>query len=162
MSVSTLALDAGWRDHFAMWNALVEPRLAPLEGSHCHAPRFVVAPDISNMVIPTGGKQSFNFNLVPGSILWCIWPQGIDTGGGPTAIQLTDVEMGHKFFQEPVDPSMIVTNGSQFGRFPSYFLFPTPHPVVGDGLFTLDIWGAAGGLYWIVLGVAEVSDCNVK
>jgi hypothetical protein len=114
------------------------------------------------MVIPPGGKQSYNFNLIAGSILWGIWAQPIDTAGGPTAIQLTDVGLGHRFFQEPIDPALLVSNGSELGRYPSYFLFPCPHPVTGDGLFTLDIWGAQGGLYWIVLGVAEVSDCNVK
>jgi len=73
------------------------------------------------------------------------------------------VALGHRFFQEPVNPFYLWTpdSASDTGRYPSWFLLPTPHPVVGEGLFTLDIWGPAAALYWVLLGVAEVSDCNV-
>jgi hypothetical protein len=166
MSLSTLALDAGWRDYAGAWNPLVEPLFAPLDGSSCHAPRLVMAPDVSHVVIPQGGKNSYNFNLVPGSLWWGLWALADvvnnDRQFDPPAptIQLTDVGLGHKFFQEPVDPRLLAVEGSDTARYPSWFLLPTPHPVVGNGLFTLDVWGPPGKLYWIVVGIAEVKDCN--
>lgn len=160
MSLSTLALDPSWRDYAGMWNPLVEPQFAPIEKSPCHAPRLALVPDILNQVVPASGKIQYNFHLVPGSLIWGFWPGQMSSLD--MVVQLTDVNLGHAFFQDPVTVKFLLTVGANAGRFPSYTLLPTPHPVVGDGLFTLEVWGEAGDVAALVLGVAEVTDCNVK
>jgi hypothetical protein len=157
MSRSPLALYSDWRDYCGMWNPLIEPILAPLDKSECHATRLVLVPDITNILIPASGKIEFNFHLVPGSLIWGFV---FDVNTGNPAVQLTDVNMGHQFFQDPVNAQFLKTQGANFGRFPSFTLLPTPHPVVGDGLFTFEAWGTPADSVILILGVAEVTTCK--
>lgn len=158
MSVSSLALDSTWRDYFGVWNSFVEPQASPLEKSACHAPRFAVVPPTQLQIVPPAGKVTYNFRLRPGSIIWGFW-----VGNDPFTMQLTDVNLGHKWVQEPEDAlAGLTTIGSDRARFPSFTLLPTPHPVVGEGLFTLEMWATPASRVWLVLGVAEVTDCLVR
>lgn len=158
MSVSTLALDSSWRDYVGMWNSFVEPQCAPLEESSCHASRFAVIPAIEQQIVPASGKINYNFQLPAGSLVWGFWlvlsPDFV--------IQLTAVDLGHKLFQEPAAAAQLITQGSDRGRYPSFTLLPCPLPVVGEGLFTLEAWGTPGDRFYMVLGVAEVTDCPVR
>lgn len=158
MSLSSLALYAEWRDYWGMWNPLMEPFLAPLEASDCLAPRWAVLPQLQYATFGPTGKITYNFHLVPGSIIWGIWST-IDEGDDVT-VQLTDTSLGHQFFQEPIQAEQLV-GGSAGPYFPSFTLLP-PHPVVGDGLFTFEAWGPVGSFYVALLGVAEVTDCPVR
>lgn len=156
MSLSTLALDSSWVDYYASWNSFVEPLLAPLEDSDCHAPRLALVPDISKQIVPASGKITYNFHLLPGSFIVGFWLlPGVDG-----ALQITDVNLGHKFFQEPANTLLLQTPGVAGALYPSFTLLPTPHPIVGDGLFTAEFWGTPGGRFYMVLLVAEVSDCQ--
>ena len=156
MARSSLALDSSWVDYYGDWSALVEPLMAPLEESTCHAPRYALIPDVNHQVVPSGGKIEYNFRLVPGSLIIGLWL----TPG--FTIQLRDIDLEHDFFQEPVGTTDLITVGAQFGRFPSITLLPAPHPVVGDALFSLDVWGPVGQQFIAVLLVAEVTDCPVR
>lgn len=166
MAVSTLALYACWRDYGGMYNPRIEPYHAPLEESRCHAPRFVLIPDVQNQVIPLSGKIEYNFFLVPGSIIHSFWVMQSGASGNSTdgtfAIQLTDIGLEHQFFQEPADTTFLATQGAQQDRLPSYMLLPTPHPVVGDSLFSLEVWGTPGDTFRMILGCGEVTDCPVR
>jgi hypothetical protein len=157
MSVSSLALNSDWRDYWGDWNALVEPWFAPLEKSMCHAPRFVILPELEQATFPTSGYIQYNFHLPPGSIIWGLYLT-FDT---TVSIQLTDVSLGHQFFQEPITADQVAP--AQFFNFlDSFVLLPAPHQVVGDGLFSYEAWGVAGAFYPIMLGVAEVTSCPVR
>lgn len=160
MSKSPIALDSSWRDYSGSWNPMVEPLIATLENSNCHVPRLALIPDILHSVIPASGKLLFNFFLVPGSLIWGYWAGGFSSSS--MVVQLTDVSMGHKFFQDPVTVQFLQTQGAAVGRFPAVTLLATPHPVVGDGLFTLEVWGQEGDIAQLILAVAEVSDCPAK
>ncbi len=166
MAQTSLALDASWRDYYGMWNSRIEPYHAPLEESKCHAPRYCLIPDVLHQTIPASGKIEYSFRLVPGSCIVGFWLTGKNTlasnSGNPFTIQLTDIELEHDFFQEPTQTDFLITVGAQFGRFPSLTLLPSPHPVVGDSLFSLQCWGTAGDLFAGVLAVAEVTDCPVR
>ena len=157
MSLSSLALFSSWRDYSGNWNAMIEPQMSPIERSTCHAPRFVLLPDVSHQVIPSSGKIEYNFHLVPGSII-----VGMLVPNQPWALQLTDVALGHQFFQDPLTVSQAFTNGAFRGRIPGTMLFPTPHPVVGEGLFSFEAWGTPGHTVVLILLVAEVTQCPVK
>ncbi len=136
MARSSLALDPSWRDYYGDWSALVEPLMAPIEESACHAPRFALIPDVPHQIIPASGKIEYNFFLVPGSLIVGFWVMGSTTLPGNSqntfAIALRDVELEHDFFQEPSTTDFLRTEGAQFGRFPSMTLLPCPHPVVGE------------------------------
>jgi hypothetical protein len=165
MSLDSLNLDSSWRDYYGNWSSLVEPQFTPLEESKCHAPRVVLIPSVDQQVFPLGGKLTFNFHLVPGSIIWGMCPCAtiFRTLPGFT-FQLTDVQIGHAFFQEPCDSHMMTVepNQSAQDQFPSALLLPSPWPVVGDGLFTLEAWGTPGARFYMLLFVAEVTDCPVR
>ncbi len=137
MSLNPLSLDSSWRDYYGSWNPTVEPFTAPLEKSNCHLPRLALCPDVLNQVVPASGKIEYNFHLVPGSLIWGFWAFFSNTSN---AIQLTDVNLGHAFFQDPVTLALLITQGANAGRFPSFTLLPTPHvnrylslPVVVSG-----------------------------
>lgn len=156
MSRTSLALDSAWVDYWGAWNPLVEPLAEPLERSNCHGPRLVLLPDVVHQTIPASGKLEYSFYLVPGSVIWGFW---IVPG---FAVQFNDVSLQYQFFQGPVKSDFLITQGAQFGRFPSFTLLPTPHPVTGEGLFKLEAWGAPGASFRMVLGVAELTDCPVR
>ena len=156
MARSSLALDSSWVDYYGDWSALVEPYHAPIEDSTCHAVRYAHIPDVNHQTIPSGGKVEYNFHLIAGSLIVGFW---ITPG---FAIQLTDIDLEHQFFQEPITSDFLVTKGAQFGRFPSITLLPTPHPVVGDAFFSLEVWGPVGQVFQAILLVAEVTDCPVR
>ncbi len=157
MSRSSLSAWACWRDYWGMWNAYNEPQFAPLERSPCHAVRLALAPDIQSQVIGASGAINYNFYLVPGSLIWGFWVTPVSG----VSMQLTDISLAHEFFQGPVKTSFLQTPDADT-RFPSYFMLPTPHPVVGDGLFSLEMWGPVGTRVYLILGVAEVTTCPVK
>lgn len=156
MSLSTLGLDSSWQDLYGSWNTFIEPLLAPLDGSDCHMPRYALIPDTTKQLVPVSGKITYNFHLVPGSFIAGFWLNPEITG----SLQLTDVNLGHKFFQEPGNVTLMPTPGVDEALYPSFTLFPTPHPVVGDGLFTLEFWGQVASRFYMILLVAEVSDCQ--
>lgn len=162
MARSSLALDSCWRDQYGDWSALVEPLFAPIEDSICHAPRYVLLPDAQHSVIPPGGKTEYNFRLVPGSLIIGLWVPTTTEDANPFSIALKDIGLEHDFFQEPVNTNFLFTLGAQFGRFPSVTLLPTPHPVVGEAFFSLEVWGTAGAIFNMALLVAEVTDCPVR
>lgn len=162
MSVSSLALDSSWRDYFGAWNPAVEPFVSPLELSDCHGARLVLAPslDINTATMP-GGKTTYSFHLVPGSVIW-----GLYVGDQSNVIQLTDVGIGHSLFQDPVNCACVSAHGGLSGNGQSFFILPRPWPVSGDGLFTLEVWKSLTGdptqPFYMVLGVGEVTTCQVR
>lgn len=163
MARSSLALDSCWRDLYGDWSALVEPLMAPIEDSICHAPRLVLLPDAEHAIIPPGGKTEYNFRLVPGSLILGLWvPAPNDSISPPFAIQLTDIDLEHQFFQEPVSTDLLYTQGAQQGRFPGVTLLPGAHPVVGEAFFSLELWGPSQAIFNMLLLVAEVTDCPVR
>jgi hypothetical protein len=158
MSVSNWALDTTWRDYFGMWNSLVEPQIAPLEASVCHGPRFATVPTIEQQVVGPSGKITYNFHLPSGSIVLGFWVGY----SAPFTFQLTHVDLGHKLVQEPERSDGVTTTGADSARFPSFTLLPVPWPVVGDGLFTLELWANENDRVWMILAVGEVTDCPVR
>lgn len=163
MANTSLSLDACWRDYYANWNAKVEPLFAPLQDSNCHGPQLRVIPDAQHQVFPTGGKIEYGFKLVPGSAIFGFW-----IGNTGTAINLTAMDLGHKLFEDPVNDTLLITQGAQFGRFPSFTLLPISLPSVGEGNFLLEAWGTPSqnptqpNTFQMVLLVAEVTDCPIR
>jgi hypothetical protein len=159
MSLSSLALNAQWRDYWGMWNPMIEPFLAPLEASDCLALRWAVLPQLQYATFGPTGKITYNFHLIPGSIIWGMWSTLSE--GEAVTVQLTDTSLGHQFFQEPIQANQLQSSNAAGVYLPSATLLP-PHPVVGDGLFTFEAWGPVNSFFVALLGVAEVTDCPVR
>jgi hypothetical protein len=85
-------------------------------------------------------------------------------------VQIIDQSLRHKFWDEPI-PSFFLGNfkptalsanpllaSGAIGSFPN--LLNAPYPVVGDGLFMVQIWDTSGAQQRIelVIGVLEVTD----
>jgi hypothetical protein len=163
MSRSPLAINESWRDYSGAWNPAVLPWIAKLEGSKCHAPRWAAIPPVAEAVIPSSGKLEYNFHLLPGSLIWGITPPITNfLSQGPTAFQLTDVGVGHQLFQEPLDPLVASHVTGSVANTEDFMILPTPWPVTGAGLFTLEAWGQPGNYVFMILHVAEVTTCPVR
>lgn len=164
--ITPFQLDAAWRDYLNLWSPPANAQFAPIQDSSCYLPRLRMVPDTSSQTMPASGKIQYNFTVAPGSIMWAIW-------AGPSAqlpftFQLTDVQINHRLFQEPASTQCLpnagnVANGLiNSNLLPSsynYALLPTPWPIVGDGLLTVEIWGTPKLRYFLMLGFAEVNEC---
>jgi hypothetical protein len=166
LPISPLSLDALTRDIWGSFDAAAIRQLAPLADELCYRPRLYKSPDSPSEVMPANGYVSHGLKITPGSLIYGFYlPAELvgSTGGevppGVTAItppqfnvQVTDTSLGHKLFDEPV-PSLFLANfkptyySAVFvlaGSFPN--LLCAPYPVVGSGLFMVELWNTAGYL----------------
>ena len=160
--ITPLQLDASWRDYWGQFNPPAAAQMQPLELSDCYRPRIVLCPDSAHQIVPQAGKIEYAFSLKPGSLIWGL----LLSDDASTALQLTDVNLGHKFFQEPISEELLTLQQDGLGStvvvddFPRYTLLTCPHPVVGDGLFMFEAWATIGIRVQVLLLVAEVYECQ--
>ena len=158
--ITPVQLDAAWREYWNLYTPQAQALFAPIADSFCYTPRIRMVPDVNQQIMPSFGKIEFNFTLQPGSLIWAAWPG--PPAQVPFVFQLTQVELDHQLFQEP--SSTICLPNAQNAVSPTspfnYALMPTPWPVVGDGLFSVEIWGTAALRYFVILGIIEVAPCS--
>ena len=166
LPISPLSLDALTRDTWGSFDAAAIRQLAPLADELCYRPRLYKSPDSPSEVMPANGYVSHGLKITPGSLIYgfylpaeLVGSVGGELPPGLTAItppqfnvQITDTSLGHKLFDEPV-PSLFLANfkptyySAVFviaGSFPN--LLCAPYPVVGSGLFMVELWNTAGYL----------------
>ena len=166
LPISPLSLDALTRDTWGSYDAAAIRQLAPLADEACYRPKIYKSPASPAEVMPINGYVSHGLKITPGSLIYGFYLPaqlgGLTGGEFPTVIttiappqfnvQITDTSLGHKLFDEPV-PSLFLGNykptyySAAFvlaGSFPS--LMCAPYPVVGSGLFMVEIWNTAGYL----------------
>ncbi len=159
--ITPIQLDACWRDYWGQYNPPAAAQMQPLELANCYRPRLALLPDLAHQIIPQAGKAEYAFHLKPGSLVWGV----ILSAGAAHTLQLTDINLGHKFFQEPIAEALLTLQQTGLGStvvigdFSNAILLPCPHPVVGDGLFMFEAWGVIGARVQVVLLVAEVYEC---
>ena len=170
IAISPLQLDALSRDYYGHYDAWVIAQLAPLADSQCYQPKFYKAPATSDEVIAAGGNAQYGLKITPGSIIYGFYLPGLVSTLAPIpfSVQITDTSLRHKWFDEPV-PSIFLANFKPTGlstnpllaagaifSFPS--LLNTPYPVVGSGLFNVQMWNTSGAQQRIqlIFGVLEV------
>ena len=147
--ITPFQVDAAWRDYWNLWAPPANAQFAPIADSSCYLPRIRMVPDTATQIMPPSGKLQYNFTVAPGSLMWAIW-------AGPFAqlpftFQLTDIQIGHKLFQEPCSTlalpnagNVVVGDAASAPSAANYGLLPTPWPIVGDGLLTAELWGTPG------------------
>jgi hypothetical protein len=157
--ITPFELDASWRDYWNLYQPAANALIAPINDNRCYHPRIRYVPDTSQQIMPPSGKIEYNFVVAPGSLIYAI-------GAGPSnqlpfTFQLTDIGIGHRLFQEPASTQSLPNAANAAGATSpfNYALLPAPWPVVGDGLFTVEIWGTAGLRYFVYLMAAEVYEC---
>jgi hypothetical protein len=172
--LSPLQLDALTREYYGHYDAFVIGQIAPLAEQDCYQPRFYKAPASADEFIAAGGNAQYGLKITPGSLIYGFYLPGLVSTLAPLpfSVQITDVSLRNKFFDEPV-PSIFLANFKPTGlstnpllaaggifSFPS--LLNAPYPVVGSGLFKVDLWntGAAAARIELIFGVLEaVSPC---
>ena len=173
LAISPLQLEALTRDYWGHYDPWVISQLAPLADQDCYQPKFYKAPASADELIAAGGTANYGLKITPGSIIFGFYlPALISTSAPqPFSVQITDTSLRMKWFDEPV-PSIFLANFKPTGLSTNplltsgaIFSFPNllnaPYPVVGDGLFMVDLWntGAAQARIELVFGVLEVSQC---
>lgn len=153
----SLELVAGYAESWGLWNGRMVQASAWLEQESCRAGLLVQGPGPGFQTIPASGYMAQTFRVEPGSVIWGVFSPDNTSNG--TVVQLTDVSLGHRLFQDAIDLSTLRSPNVRYGLFPSYVALP-PYPVVGDGLFKFEAWGAPGNLAYVVLGTAGVLPCE--
>lgn len=147
-----------WSDAFGQWNSRALAAVAFLENEKCLKARFALGPNAAAQTIGASGSVDYNVRLVPGSVVYgFVLP--LSAASSSVRIQVTDLALNHAWFQEPLALSSLGVSGVREGWFERWILLPCPHPVVGDGLFRVELWGDEGESAFIIFGVAEVSAC---
>lgn len=174
MAVSPLSLNQLTRDYWGQFDPAIIAQLAALANDPCYQIKFYKAPADDQEELAALGFVTYGMRITPGSIIFGLYlPCVVDTSSvtasapGAYTVQITDVSLEHKFFDDPVS-SLLISNfkptyqsdvTTNMGSFPA--LLVAPHPVVGSGQFDVEIQETSGSAQRIelVFGVLEV--CNV-
>jgi hypothetical protein len=174
--ISPMSLDALTYDYWGFYDAAVIAQLAPLSRETCYQPKFYKAPATAQEVVPANGYVTYGLKITPGSLIVGVYlPALVSTAQAPQYnLQITDENIHRsdgrprKFWDSPI-PSFFLANykptflsslaypaAGAIGSFPN--LFNAPYPVVGDGLFLVEIWETSGAQQRIelVIGCLEV------
>jgi hypothetical protein len=170
--ISPLSLDQLTRETWGSYDAAAIAQVAGLANDPCYQPKIYKAPDPGSEVLAANDYLAFGLKITPGSLIL-----GFSLPANPATLmppnfnlQVTDSSLGRKFWDSAV-PSFFIGNykatvldtllpriGSQWN------LLNCPYPVVGDGLFLVEIWETSGAQQRIevVFGVLEAVGTEVK
>jgi len=168
---SPLSLSPLTRDLWGQYDPTVIAQLAPLADESCYQIKFYKAPSSQQEFLAADGFAAYGMKITPGSIIFGFYLPAIPNTANPAAsapgaftVQITDVSLEHAWWDIPVS-SLFVSNYkptyqsnafSGQGSFPN--LLNAPYPVVGNGLFMVEIQESSGVAQRIelVFGVLEV------
>jgi hypothetical protein len=178
--ISPLSLNPLTRDLWGSFDATMIAQLAPLAADPCYSMKFYKAPadnqELLSSAAANGGYATYGLKITPGSIIFGFYlPCVVNTATpwtsvpGSFTVQITDVELEHKWFTEPISslflanfkPTFASLVNTNMGSFPN--LLTAPYPVTGHGMFKVDIQNTSGDgsqRIELVFGVLEVCDAN--
>jgi hypothetical protein len=144
--VTPLELDSYTRDLWQEYDALAIAQIAPLAYDKCYKPKIVVGLDSQAQLVQPLGYASAGIRIRPGSIIFGFL-FGSQYGGTPLFnFQLTDMELNHELFSEPISQSFLINQKGQ-----NYFnLLTSPYPVVGKGRFLFEVWNQLSEVQTII------------
>lgn len=170
-TISPLSLDALTRDTWGNFDTAVLAEIAELAGDPCYQMKFYKAPNSQTELVAANGFVPYGLKITPGSVIFGFYLPMIPDPGhiplsapGAYTVQITDVSLEHQWFDAPV-ASLFLSNYkptyqsnafSGAGSFPN--LLTAPYPVVGSGLFMVEIQETSGSQQRIelIFGVLEV------
>ncbi len=164
VQLSPLSLNPLTRDTWGMFDTIAIAQLAPLGIDECFQLKLYKAPADSMEVLAATGNRSFvtyGLRITPGSLVFGFYLpaapnlENLSSSAPPAfTVQIRDVATKHRWFSEPVASlflsnykptyQAVFSNGSVLsaGSFPN--LLCHPYPVVGQGLFTVEIQNTSG------------------
>lgn len=148
MITSPLSLDQLTRDIWGAFDPLAIYQLAPLAVQDCYEPRFYKSPATEDELMQPGQYVQHGLKIAAGSLIYGFYlPANPFTLTPPNfQVQITDASLEQEFFDESV-PSLFLANYKPVyldpnietaGSFPN--LLNSCWPVVGTGIFTVEIW----------------------
>lgn len=168
--ISPLSLNPLTRDLWGQFDALAIAQLAPLANDPCYQLKFYKAPADDQELMTAGAFASYGMRITPKSVVFgfylpCLAVPGALTTSAPPQflVRIRDESLGREWFDDPV-ASLFLANykpcyqsvyNNNTGSFPN--LLTAPYPVVGTGMFTVEIQESAGITQRIqlVFGVLE-------
>lgn len=176
LPVGPLSLNQLTRDYWGSYDAVTIAQLARAAVNPCYRQKFYKAPGDNQEVLGPGGFVSYGLKITPGSIIYGFYYNLFTLALGRWTVQITDVSLGNKFWDNPIssdfllnlkptlqsdsaDYSIPTAPITPYASFPN--LLSAPYPVVGQGLFQVEIQEIQNTTQRVqlVLGVLEV--CNV-
>lgn len=163
--ISPLSLDSQTRDYSGAFDATIIAQLAPLAEHTCYQPKLYRAPALSNEVLPANGYASYGLKITPGSLIYAFFlpPAQSSVLPGAFNVQIRDESLKQNWFDQPVPsyflanckPTFVNNSQNVIGSAPNFLV--APYPVVGNGLFLVEIWETGGTQQRIelVFGVLE-------
>ena len=172
LPISPLSLDCLTRDYWGAFDPTAIAQLAPLAENTCYQPKFYKAPETSDEVVAANGYASYGLKITPGSIICAIHlpPVSLTSPLPPQFnVQVTDQSLKMTWYDQPVPsyflgnckPTYLSSSQDIMGSAPNFLV--APYPVVGNGLFLVEIWETSGSQQRIelVFGVLEpVGNCS--
>ena len=169
--ISPLSVNQLTRDTWGSYDAAAIAQIAMLANDPCYQPKFYKAPDPKSEVMAGNDYLDYGLKLTPGSLIVGVYlPADPVTLQPPLFnLQVTDSALDRKFWDSAI-PSFFVGNYKatcfdtllqRIGSFPN--LLNCPYPVVGDGLFLVELWETSGSAQRIelVVGVLEAVGTEV-
>ncbi len=175
--VSPLSFNQLSRSSWGEFDAIVAAQLAPLADAECYTVKFYKAPADNQESMAAYGYATYGLQITPGSLIFGFYLPAVHTNDGTTpgppefTVQITDVSLQRKFWDDPVSSVFISNylpeyqteaNQGNLGVSRDQSSFPnllcTPYPVTGSGQFDVEIQETSGVAQRIelVFGVLEV------
>lgn len=136
--INALQLWPFYRDTWGYFDAMVNPLFAPLDHNPCYRPKYYEVPDVTQQLMSRADTaaapayQQYTLRVVPGSLLVGY----LNDDDAPIfTVLMTDLATGIKLWDAPISNYFLTNNNNGY---PS--LICSPYPVVGDGLFTVELW----------------------
>jgi hypothetical protein len=151
--VTPLQIDPYTRDTWNEFDALVIAQLAPLAYDKCYRPKLYVGLDTDAQTVPALGYSSFGLQITPGSLIYG-FHMGVPVYPSPWTFQLTDTALGRSLWTDPVSQNFL--SNLKGLNYPN--LLCAPYPVVGSGVFLVEVWNQLASSQVIIplIGVFEV------
>lgn len=155
--VTPLQIDSYTRDLWGEFDPLAIAELSPVAYDSCYRPKIIVGLDSEAQSVPANGYAEAVIKLLPGSLVVGFLFGNEYTNseyGYQFNIQITDLELDHEFFSEPVSQSFLAnqqgmaTLGYDIVNYPN--LLSSPYPVTGKGRFLFQIWNQTDSVLSVI------------
>jgi hypothetical protein len=134
--VTPLQLDSYTRDLWMEYDSLAIAQVSPLAYDPCYKPKLIICLDTQSQTVPANGYAQAGIKIRPGSIIYGFHFGSQYAGTPQFNFQMTDVELSHQLFSEPVSQSFLANQKGV--DYPN--LFTSPYPVCGKGRFLFEVW----------------------
>lgn len=162
--ISPLSLDSQTRDYYGAFDAAIIAQLAPLAEHKCYQPKLYRAPALSASNPPAFGYVSYGLKITPGALIYGFFlpPARSSFLPVPFNVQIRDESLKMNWFDQPVPsyflantkPTFINSAQNEIGSAANFLV--SPYPVVGNGLFLVEMWDQGSGRpLELVFGVLE-------